>query len=82
MKREESSCIFLFLKKACAAQTGTRDVGDTIVVSTTVGTIKFTFPQLRTVKFGFSTDIKAELAPSTDTHEAGIGTRTASYQKV
>lgn len=33
--------IFLALwKKARAAQTGTRDVGDTIVVSTTVGTIK------------------------------------------
>lgn len=31
---------FLHLKKARAAQTGTRDVGDTIVVRTTVGTIK------------------------------------------
>lgn len=32
--------VFLALEKARAAQTGTRDVGDTIVVSTTVGTIK------------------------------------------
>lgn len=32
--------IFLALKKARAAQTGTRDVGDTIVVRTTVGTVK------------------------------------------
>lgn len=30
----------LALEKACAAQTGTRDVGDTLVMCTTVGTIK------------------------------------------
>lgn len=32
--------ICLALENACAAQTGTRDVGDTTVVRTTVGTIK------------------------------------------
>lgn len=48
--------IFLALGKACAAQTGTRDVGDTIVVSTTVGTIKFTFPQLATVELSGGAD--------------------------
>lgn len=39
--RQRGERIFLALrKKARAAQTGTRDVGDTVVVSTTVGTIK------------------------------------------
>lgn len=39
-QQNEEREYFLHLKKERAAQTGTRDVGDTIVVSTTVGTIK------------------------------------------
>lgn len=66
--------IFLALwKKARAAQTGTRDVGDTIVVSTTVGTIKshrvhISSTQRRSSSAVAQTEINAQSSHWVQTH--------------